>query len=295
MRSKNTIFICPSCKAPFSFAENRKKFSCKKCGYDIRVENGVALLIADRMLIDRQIADAKQGGKADWYEAPQSIQFEGPYRHHVKKRRAYLDHVLASYKMQKMRPLRGLDLGCGDGENLQWLSGYVNELYGSDYNLLRLHRAAGKNAAKLIFMADVTDYPVSDDSFDVIFLNHVLEHIRNDERALSEVFRVLKPGGLMLLGVPNEGAFFWRLAYRFQPEVLAASDHVQFYTAKTLRVKCACAGFRIKEVHPIGWGVPHWKLDEKIRGYKIIDDVFEMFGRIFFPSQATSLYLIATK
>ena len=69
-------------------------------------------------------------------------------------------------------------------------------------------------------MADICDYPAEDDCFDVIFFNHVLEHIPDDVAALREVRRILKPGGLLVLGVPNEGAAFWQLAYRLQPKTM---------------------------------------------------------------------------
>jgi SAM-dependent methyltransferase len=49
---------------------------------------------------------------------------------------------------------------------------------------------------------DLTDILFEDDSFDVIICNHVLEHIQDDRKAMSELFRVLKPGGWAILQVP---------------------------------------------------------------------------------------------
>lgn len=50
--------------------------------------------------------------------------------------------------------------------------------------------------------ADILDLPFASDSFDVIFCNHVLEHIPEDEKAMQELYRVLKPGGWGILQVP---------------------------------------------------------------------------------------------
>jgi len=50
--------------------------------------------------------------------------------------------------------------------------------------------------------ADMTELPFDDRSFDFIFASHVLEHIKDDEKALSEISRVLKPGGVAVLPVP---------------------------------------------------------------------------------------------
>ena len=49
---------------------------------------------------------------------------------------------------------------------------------------------------------DVTQLPYPENSFDVLFCNHVLEHVPNDRGAMAELYRVLKPGGWALLQVP---------------------------------------------------------------------------------------------
>lgn len=203
-----------------------------------------------------------------------------------------MERVLSAYAKQASRPLTILDLGGGDGENIPWLLKYAARLHGSDYNLARLFRAARVPGVQQVVMADVTDYPANDNAFDVIFFNHVLEHIPEDEQALSEVRRILKPGDLVVLGVPNEGAWFWQLAYRLQPKMLKTSDHAHFYTAELLRKKCVKAGFTVQEVYPIGWGVPHWTLDALLRRFRWVDDAFEAIGRVLLPSQTTSLYLV---
>src|SRR5262245_9240348 len=46
---------------------------------------------------------------------------------------------------------------------------------------------------------DITDIPYPDDSFDVIYCSHVLEHVPEDRKAMAEFFRVLKPGGWAVL------------------------------------------------------------------------------------------------
>lgn len=50
--------------------------------------------------------------------------------------------------------------------------------------------------------ADLCDLPFGDDTFDIIFCNHVLEHIEDDHKAMSELFRVMKPGGWGIFQVP---------------------------------------------------------------------------------------------
>lgn len=52
--------------------------------------------------------------------------------------------------------------------------------------------------------ADICDLPFEDNRFDLIFCNHVLEHIADDKKALEELFRVMKPGGMGIFQVPQE-------------------------------------------------------------------------------------------
>ena len=52
--------------------------------------------------------------------------------------------------------------------------------------------------------ADICNLPFDDNSFDVIFCNHVLEHIENDTKAMKELYRVLKPNGMGIFQVPQD-------------------------------------------------------------------------------------------
>jgi SAM-dependent methyltransferase len=52
--------------------------------------------------------------------------------------------------------------------------------------------------------ADICNLPFKDNEYDVIFCNHVLEHIPDDTKAMQELFRVLKPGGMAILQIPQD-------------------------------------------------------------------------------------------
>ena len=52
--------------------------------------------------------------------------------------------------------------------------------------------------------ADICNLPFEDNQYDVIFCNHVLEHIPDDTKAMQELYRVLKPGGMAILQIPQE-------------------------------------------------------------------------------------------
>lgn len=269
---------------------------CGRCGARYGVLEGVPLLVRDAVAHERMLAEA-QARNPTWYVGEQPSADISPWRHHLRKRREYVESALRR-ELARRRQARVpalLDLGCGDGTNLAWLAAYADQVHGSDYNLLRLRRARERCPRATLFLADLLDYPARDGAFDVIFFNHVIEHIRDDVAALKSVYRLLAPGGLLVLGTPNEGSWWWQIAYRRDPASLASTDHVHFYTADTIAERMRAAGFRVTETHHIGWGPPDWYWDARLRGSKLLDDLFELVGRALIPRQASSLYLLATR
>jgi 2-polyprenyl-3-methyl-5-hydroxy-6-metoxy-1,4-benzoquinol methylase len=268
---------------------------CTSCAAPVRIEEGMPILARNWAAIQSEIDEARRV-KPNWYQFEQSPEQTSPWRHHLRKRRLYVEHAIARHlaATRTKKAARLLDLGCGDGNNLRWLSQYADHAYGSDYNLVRLARAHAQNPDATIFAADILDFPGETGAFDIVYFNHVIEHIPDDVKALTEVRRILKPGGLVVLGTPNEGSWWWQLAYRRDPQSLATTDHVHFYTAETIAERMRAAGLTVKEVHHLGWGPPDWRLDGQIRKYKFVDDAFTLMGRLLLPRQASSLYLLAS-
>jgi SAM-dependent methyltransferase len=287
---------CVTCGAPDLGVQAAEDARCVRCGAAVRFEQGIPILSRRWQALEAEIAAARAVNPL-WYEDEQPPELASPWRHHLRKRREYVQGALGRHLQTAgvRKVARLLDLGCGDGNNLVWLSNYAEAPYGSDYNLVRVVRAKAQNSAATIFVADILDFPAEDDAFDVVFFNHVVEHIPDDVGALGAVRRIVKPGGLLVLGTPNEGAWWWQWAYRRDPASLRNTDHRHFYTALTIGAKLLKAGFEIVETHHLGWGPPDWALDGRIRRYRLVDDVFTAIGRVFLPRQASSLYVLATK
>ncbi len=75
------------------------------------------------------------------------------------------------------------------------LGDYFKRIFGSYYS-------AGITDAPVDYPADLTALAFPDHSCDFIFASHILEHIQNDEKAITEIERVLRPGGIAVLPVP---------------------------------------------------------------------------------------------
>lgn len=85
-----------------------------------------------------------------------------------------------------------LDLGCGNQPYRRWYEPFVSTVTALD--------AAPLPGVDVVAMAD--DVPLPDASFDVILATEVLEHVNDAEKAMSEIFRLLKPGGHVIATVP---------------------------------------------------------------------------------------------
>jgi SAM-dependent methyltransferase len=103
---------------------------------------------------------------------------------------------------------RVLDLGCGDGSLSRVVFGAEAggcTLVGIEPDSGDAERARRAALYQTVHHASGASIPETDGSFDMVFSNSVLEHIREIEQVLSEVGRVLKPGGKFILTVPSDG------------------------------------------------------------------------------------------
>ncbi len=101
--------------------------------------------------------------------------------------------------------------------------------------------------------ADICDLPFSDNEFDFILCNHVLEHIPDDTRAMREIYRILKPGGTAILQIPQD----LNLEQTFEDDsitnkkerekIFGQYDHVRVY-GRDYFEKLRSIGFRVEEV-----------------------------------------------
>ena len=94
-----------------------------------------------------------------------------------------------------------LDIGCGTGAMLDDLKPF-GAVIGADFSPEALQFCVTRGAPADLARADVRRLPFADASFDVVTAMDIIEHIDDDKAASSEIFRVLKPGGRLLVTVP---------------------------------------------------------------------------------------------
>ncbi len=101
--------------------------------------------------------------------------------------------------------------------------------------------------------ADICDLPFEENTFDVVFSNHVLEHIEDDKKAMSELYRVLKPGGMGVFQIPQDLSLentyedFSITSSEERTKHFGQYDHVRIYGADYFD-RLRNVGFTVKEV-----------------------------------------------
>lgn len=160
-----------------------------------------------------------------------------------------------------------LDCGCGMGFYLLVLSELFPacRLSGVDYEQKALSHAqnylAGRGIALL--RGDIQHLSFAAESFDRVLMSEVLEHLKDDEAALREVWRVLKPGGILALTVPHRRYPYWydplnRLAeglwgrpIRRGPFAGIWANHERLYEPRQVREVVERAGFAVERLEEL--------------------------------------------
>ena len=101
--------------------------------------------------------------------------------------------------------------------------------------------------------ADILNLPFDDNSFDIVFCNHVLEHIEDDKKAMQELFRVLKPNGMGIFQIPQDLSLdktyedFSITSPEERTKHFGQYDHVRVY-GKDYFNRLRAVGFKVDEV-----------------------------------------------
>lgn len=117
--------------------------------------------------------------------------------------------------------------------------------------------------------ADLTDLPFAENTYDVVICNHVLEHIKEDRKAMSEILRVLKPNGMAILQVPYDA----RREKTFSDDsitdpkertaIFGQYDHVRIYGMDYFKI-LEEVGFK---VHPVDYTAE--LTDEEVEKFRL--------------------------
>jgi SAM-dependent methyltransferase len=187
--------------------------------------------------------------------------------HEESSRTHFLDRWTRAAILQRVAagglPAEGtiLDLGCSTGHLLADLHVAFPEaeLIGVDLVAAGLRKAHAELPSARLLRADACSLPLADESVDAVVSANLLEHIADDRAALSEVARVLTPGGTAVIVVP-----FGPRTYDYYDRFLG---HERRYARGELAAKCATVGLEPLEDRCIGALLypPFWLVKQRNR------------------------------
>jgi 2-polyprenyl-3-methyl-5-hydroxy-6-metoxy-1,4-benzoquinol methylase len=88
-------------------------------------------------------------------------------------------------------------------------------------------------------------------AFDAVVMLHVIEHVPNPLGTLKEIYRVMKPGGTLVLETPRYDSLMFKLL-RHRERSVSCDGHIYFFTTNSLSALCRKAGFEVEAVNYVG-------------------------------------------
>jgi ubiquinone/menaquinone biosynthesis C-methylase UbiE len=187
-------------------------------------------------------------------KAESQTQFDGwsdSYDDSVLQRLLFMpshDYVLGELEQSASKPFRMLDIGCGTGafarrvlhehrESEVWGVDFSSKMISAGMKRERTHDPRMK-----FVQADSESLPLASDSFDVVSCSNSFHHYPNQATAVSEMYRVLRPGGRLIIIDGYRDRLWGR--FIFDVCVVAVEGAVHHASARQFREMFQRAGFR---------------------------------------------------
>lgn len=154
------------------------------------------------------------------------------YKH---RHELFLPRVLSLFKIETNVKLKILEIGIGNGWTMRYNSTNI-EKYGIDKGSTFQNELESRNIKFNALDVEKDEFPYDNNFFDIIMLNHVIEHIVNPDNLLSEMHRILTMSGKLYIRCPNIS----KCKFRFYDDY----THVRPYTDKSLSNCLSAYGFQ---------------------------------------------------
>ena len=174
----------------------------------------------------------RQGGHDPWDQLSTLLAYLNPIR------RANFD--LNVFCLHAKPNGRLLEVGCGSGTMLKSMQGLGWKVEGVDFDPAAVEAARKKGLS--VHLGTLSEQEFRANSFDAIIMGHCIEHVPDPINLLRECYRILKPGGRLVVITPNVRSWGHRL-YGADWRGLEPPRHLHIFTLSSLAAVCARAGF----------------------------------------------------
>jgi SAM-dependent methyltransferase len=186
--------------------------------------------------------------------------------------------MLAEVLRERQGPQRILDVGCGDGAATGLVARFSadNHVVGVDWSTRAVRKASEYGFTVVSGGVESPGLPIATGTVDVVIMSELIEHLVDTDAALAEAWRVLRPGGALLLSTPNLAAWYNRalVAFGVQPVFSEVSlrgihgrpgrqvvGHLRLFTRRALVSMLHANDFERIEVA----GAPHHDVPRPLR------------------------------
>ena len=149
-----------------------------------------------------------------------------------------------------------LDIGCGRGDNLRRLLRYGGQPRGIEPNRERASEASDVAPTAAAYGEAL---PWADESFELIYISHVLHHATDVGRVLDECYRTLRPGGVLFVIETVDDSPLMRLARALQPR-WEHDEVLNRFRFRELMDRMRHHGFEIRRGETFNWMYFAWEL-----------------------------------
>jgi SAM-dependent methyltransferase len=182
------LLICPVCRKSLDGV-----FACRSCGEDFASDTGTPVLMSGQSSAEIRYVFRSRDSVVgeDFYQAlryPPRPAVQGPY---------HLDPAHALILQNLHKGSRVLEIGCGGGQMREWVSARGLTYIGTDISKTRVLEHLRVHGGP-DYLCDAHFLPFRDEAFDAVYTSAVTEHIADLHLMMSEVMRVLKPGGVYM-------------------------------------------------------------------------------------------------
>lgn len=160
--------------------------------------------------------------------------------------RNWLAPEIVTNNPKGLAPGEFLDIGCGSGDYLHVMKSMGWRVRGVEPS--SFGASEGRRAGLDIFHGNLREANFSPNTFDYVRANHSFEHMPDPVEVLDEIYRIVKPGGKVFIGVPNAESLPYRLFGKYWFH-LTVPLHVYCYGTSNLSTLLRKRGFVIEDVH----------------------------------------------